>query len=165
MRIARQRAAWLGSFALAAALTGCGGDQMDVYPVHGRVTFEGKPLAGGGSIAFVPTTNQAGKTAGGTINEDGTYELSTYGEGDGSIPGEFRVVVTQFVVKEPEPSSDGSATATGPIPTVAPADRIPAVYSNHQKSPLTATVEAKDSNEINLDLKRLQEPTAQQWGA
>jgi hypothetical protein len=141
--------------ALAAVLIGCGGgDQLDVYPVHGRVTFEGKPLAGGGSIAFVPTTNQVGKTAGGTIREDGTYELSTYGEGDGSIPGEFRVVVTQFVVKEPEASPDGSAPLSGPIPTVAEADRIPAVYADHQNSPLTATVEAKDSNEIDFDLKR-----------
>jgi hypothetical protein len=134
---------------------GCGAaDQVKVYPVRGKVTFEGKPLAGGGSISFVPTTNQSGKTAGGDIKEDGTYQLTTYAPGDGSMVGDFRVVINQIVEKEPERTPDGAPPPTNPTKVVAEADRIPPIYSDFQQSPLTAKVEAKASNEIDFDLKR-----------
>lgn len=145
---------------VAATLTGCGGsgDNVEVFPVKGTVTFEGKPMTGGGSIAFIPTAGQQGKSAGGIINEDGTYVLSTYGEGDGSMAGEFRVLITQIVYQEPEfgGDSDAGAGAAEPeaVSVVPEEDRIPTVYSDPTRSPLTATVEAKELNEINFDLKR-----------
>lgn len=132
---------------------------MEVYLVQGTVTFQGKPMVGGGSIAFVFTSSQAGKTAGGGIQSDGTYYLSTYADGDGSIPGGFRVVVAQIVDAEPEaaPDSDGTG-GPEPIPAaealVTRADRIPLVYSDHQNSPLTTPVEATELNELDFDLKR-----------
>jgi hypothetical protein len=137
---------------LAVSL-GCGDGQVSVYRVRGKVTFEGKPMAGGGSIAFVPLGDQAGKTAGGEIAADGTYELTTYKPGDGSMAGEFRVVITQVTEREPDPTRDGERPGTS-ITVVGKADRIPAVYSDAQNSPLTATVEAKSLNELNFDLKR-----------
>ncbi len=135
---------------------------MEVYPVQGRITLQGKPMRGGGSIAFVPISNQAGKTAGGEIQSDGTYYLSTYTDGDGSIPGEFRVVITQVVEAEPqvaadiEDTSDTSEAAPTPIsgPLVAPADQIPPVYSDHQNSPLTTRVEGASSNDLDFELTR-----------
>jgi hypothetical protein len=122
-----------------------------VYPVHGRITFEGKPMAGGGAISFVPLADQRGKTAGGIIKEDGSYTLGTYAESDGSMPGDFRVIVMQQTVREPEPTKDGSAPV-GAISTVMQADRIPLSYAG-QESPLTTKVESKQ-NELNFDLKR-----------
>jgi hypothetical protein len=124
-----------------------------VYPVRGKVMFDGKPMAGGGSISLLPLKEQEGKTAGGEIAEDGTYTLSTYGDGDGSMPGEFRVVIYQVTEKEPERTEDGQrpAFSTSSLPM---ADRIPEVYADPRNSPLRATVEAKSLNEINFDLKR-----------
>src|SRR5689334_2093352 len=58
---------------------------VKVYPVKGRVMFAGKPMVGGGSISFIPKNEQAGKTAGGIIQPDGTYVLGTYTEADGSM--------------------------------------------------------------------------------
>jgi len=140
--------------ALVAAVLGCGSsDQVKVYPVKGTVNFEGKPMKGGGSIAFVPTGGQVGAAAGGEIKEDGTYELMTYKPGDGSMPGDFRVVVTQVTVKEPEASPDGSAPKPVDGPNVQPADQIPMIYGNPAESPLTAKVEEKPQD-INFDLKR-----------
>ena len=150
MTTMRRRVGWVGVLAILAA--GCG-DANPVYPVRGRVTFDGKPLRGGGSIAFVPVGNQAGKTAGGEIAEDGTYELTTYKPGDGSMAGEFRVVITQVTEREPDATKDGERPGKS-ITVVGKADRIPAVYADPYKSPLTAKVEAKGVNEINLDLKR-----------
>jgi hypothetical protein len=146
-------ARWAGVAAVFVATVGCGDGRVTVYRVRGKVTFEGKPMAGGGSISFVPLTNQAGKTAGGEIAADGSYELTTYSAGDGSMAGEFRVVISQVTEREPDMTKDGERPGKS-ITTVGKADQIPAIYSDPQKSPLTAKVEAKDPNEINFDLKR-----------
>src|SRR5688500_4769571 len=67
------------SFSIAVAIVGCGPNgRVKVYPVKGRVTFEGKPMGGGGSISFVPLAEQVGKTAAGFIKPDGTYVVGTY---------------------------------------------------------------------------------------
>ncbi len=144
---------WLGAAFVAATLFGCGSGGNPVYKVQGKVTFEGKPLPGGGSIAFVPLGMQAGKTGGGEIARDGTYRLTTYVEGDGSMAGEFRVVVMQGGDVEPPKTPDGQKAAKPPAP-LTPAERIPGVYGDFDKSPLRATVEAKTLNEIDFTLKR-----------
>lgn len=143
---------WGALLVLAAAAAGCG-DAVRPYPVHGRVTFEGKPLAGGGSIAFVPLGTQPGKTAGAEIEADGTYRLTTYQPGDGSMTGEFRVVIMQVTVKEPEARPDGTRAAE-PTRVVTAAQTIPTLYADYEQSPLRATVEAKSDNEINFNLTR-----------
>jgi hypothetical protein len=146
------KALWL--VLLTVAALGCGSSgNVKVYPVKGKVNFEGQPMKGGGSIAFVPTSGQVGAAAGGEIKEDGTYELMTYNPGDGSMPGDFRVVITQVTVKEPEESEDGSAPKSADGLTVPLEDQIPQVYGDNANSPLTAKVEER-SNEINFDLKR-----------
>ena len=160
MQLLGRRARWGGAWLVTiVSLTCCGcSDRQSVYRVQGRILFEGKPLVGGGAIAFVPLGKQAGKTAGGEIASDGTYRLTTYSSGDGSMPGEFRVVITQTVDKEPEAVPDGQTRATGSTQVVAPEDRIPPIYADHQNSPLTTKVEAKSSNELNFDLKRSAQP-------
>jgi hypothetical protein len=142
------------TFAIPLLLLGCGpSGQVKVYPVKGRVMFEGKPMVGGGGISFVPKTEQAGKTPGGIINPDGTYTLGTYAQDDGSMAGDFRVVIFQETVQESTPTPDGARPTAASTATVGPADKIPAIYSSDRDSPLTAKVEPKPQ-EINFDLKR-----------
>jgi hypothetical protein len=129
--------------------------QVKTYPVKGLVTFEGKPMVGGGAISLIPTTNQSGKAAGGTIKTDGTYVLGTYTETDGSMVGDFKVLIVQEVFKEGQATPDGSAPSPTASTSVAAADRIPVLYANDRQTPLTAKIEAKP-NEINFDLKRQQ---------
>ncbi|HEX4609553.1 MAG TPA: hypothetical protein VH092_15245 [Urbifossiella sp.] len=148
-----------GSLWVAAAVAfaaGCG--SAKTYSVKGMVTFEGKPLKGGGAITFMPTGSQPGRTAGGKINADGTYELQTDKPGDGALAGEFRVIIHQSADREPEPSKDGERAGRA-VPAVAEAERIPLIYTDPTNSPLTVKVEAKD-NTINLDLKRDAGPPA-----
>lgn len=138
------------------AVCGCGGssDQVEVFPVKGVVTFNGKPMIGGGSISFVPTGGQKGKSAAGTIEPDGTYTLGTYAEDDGSMTGDFRVVITQVTVEEsPNVGDDGGVPSPGSITVVEEADRIPLIYADFANSPLTAKVEAKDDNVIDFTLE------------
>src|SRR4051812_4624451 len=62
---------------LALTCFGCSpSGQVKVYPVKGRVTFEGKPMVGGGAISFIPKADERGKTAGGIIQPDGSYVLA-----------------------------------------------------------------------------------------
>ncbi|WP_020475360.1 hypothetical protein [Zavarzinella formosa] len=131
---------------------GCG--EPALYPVKGRVMFQGKPMAGGGSISFMPVGDQPGKTAGGEIAPDGTFEMMTNKPGDGSMAGEFRVVIHQVVEQEPEASRDGEKVSHKSRMTVPPEDRIPPIYQDPQRSPLTITVEKKSPNQIDLELKR-----------
>lgn len=145
----------LASLSIVVALfVGCdSAGKVKVYPVKGVVTYEGKPMVGGGSISFVPLSNQKGMAAGGAIKPSGTYAMGTHGEADGSMAGDFRVVITQSTVTEPERTPDGTAPPKEAVVTVAAADRIPAIYGNDRESPLITKVEAKP-NEINFDLKR-----------
>jgi len=120
-------------------------------------------MPGGGSIAFIPIDDtQVGKTAGGEIAENGTYVLTTYAFGDGSMEGYFRVVISQAVtIERREAIPDGQKApkdgTTGVM--VDPENCIPAIYSDFGKSPLRATVEPR-SNELNFDLQRTLEPAA-----
>lgn len=149
--MARLQITVLLSVALGAA-AGCG-DGSKVYPVKGKVTFDGKPMKGGGSVAFMPLGGQTGKTAGGEITEDGNYELMTHKPGDGSMDGEFRVVIIQVTEHEPETVADGEKAVRKKGRSLPAEDRIPTVYGDPYKSPLRATV-VKGPNELNFDLAR-----------
>ncbi|MCC7418788.1 MAG: hypothetical protein IT428_00765 [Planctomycetaceae bacterium] len=157
-----RRLAWMaaGCF-MALAGGGCGGNnQFPVARVSGKVTLEGKPLPGGGSISFIPTASGEGKAAGGEIKPDGTYMLSTYGTGDGALLGKHRVEVRQNLTLEPavwpEAPKDGEPPRglkpTKPEVKVPETDRIPPIYAS-SSSPLTAEVE-KSTSDLNFDLKK-----------
>lgn len=141
---------------IAVIALGCSpSGQVKTYPVKGLITFEGKPMVGGGSISLIPTTNQSGKAPGGMINPDGTYVLGTYTETDGSMTGDFKVVIFQETAKEGQAAPDGAAPTATASTSVPVADRIPILYANDRQTPLTAKIEAKP-NEINFELKRQQ---------
>ena len=98
-----RRATWFIAICgvLAAVLTGCGKSKLEVAPVHGRVTFNGKPVPGG-EIQFIPVAGgtKVPVTARATIDENGNYTLSTYGKGDGAILGEHRVVFSKPALED-----------------------------------------------------------------
>jgi hypothetical protein len=74
---------------------GCGSDSSHyvgaTVPVKGKVTYKGKPLTEG-QIVFEP--DNSGREAHGSIQPDGTFELSTFAKGDGAVPGTHRFAVT-----------------------------------------------------------------------
>ena len=159
--LSRPRWSMLVLSALVVSLVGCG---SGTNPVSGTVTFEGKPLAGGGDIIFVPLDGD-GKPAAGVINpDDGTYTLGTEAEDDGAIAGKHRVEIIQNEVLQEEeyaeaadPGESGSETEGSDEPVkeeilIADEDRIPAAYSS-ANSTLTAEVKSGE-NSIDFDLKR-----------
>ncbi|HVV99281.1 MAG TPA: hypothetical protein VHB77_03005 [Planctomycetaceae bacterium] len=144
---------------------GCGSGQVAVYPVSGQVTFKGSPMVGGGTISFVPIDADSGKGAGGKIDADGNYVMTTHRSGDGAPAGKYRVLIRQFVVVEPENVPDGQAPkGESAITQVAESQRIPEAYANPQQSDLTVEVESSQ-NEFDFDLKELEIARPVQVGA
>src|SRR5262245_37566949 len=77
---------------------GCGTDpgKPPLGRVHGRVTYNGKPLTHG-SVTFTPVAGgkggATGQIAAGQVGSDGSYALTTFEAGDGAILGQHVVTV------------------------------------------------------------------------
>jgi hypothetical protein len=74
---------------------GCGSDSGQfigsTVPVKGKAMYKGKPLTQG-EILFEP--DSGGREAHGSIQPDGSFELTTYKQNDGAVPGTHRVAVS-----------------------------------------------------------------------
>jgi hypothetical protein len=93
--------ALVGGFA-----AGCG-DGRGAVPLSGTVLLDGRPLARA-TVAFVPEEDGR-RPAAGVSDENGRFELTTFTEGDGALPGGYRVIVTKV---EPVPAL-APASSTG----------------------------------------------------
>jgi hypothetical protein len=101
-------------------VVGCSGDDSGLgrrYKVTGKVTYNGAPVAQG-TVNFLPTKPPApeGRAASGQI-KDGYYSLSTTGNEDGALPGEYDVTIVALdidmssaVSKQGLPSSSSPAS-------------------------------------------------------
>ena len=144
----------LGSV-LCLLLGGCGGGhELDTAVVQGTVLYQGKPLPYG-TISFQP---QAGPPAMGKIQADGSFTLSTYGNGDGAIVGPHKVLIT------------ATATDAGTAPAAdsntemrAGQSVIPTKYSSFSTSGLTAEVATGGANEFVFELTGDAPPAAEKF--
>lgn len=133
---------------LAALAAGCSDDGPRLEPVRGRVTLDGKPLAGK-TVKFVPDAGTPGQGAGATTNAEGEYTLLAARPGatrdtPGAPAGAYRVVVVEpiFPVDLPVQNSDDPTPAPA-IGIPAPARKkqeIPAVYASPETTPLRVEV-------------------------
>ncbi len=141
-----------GSIAVMCAaamfvLSGCGGEaggQQETAPVQGSVTYNGQPLTTG-TVFFVP--EGGGPTAEGQVREDGTFELTTYEEGDGAVPGQHGVMIhAERELEEVLPEDEDPDNPPDP-------QLIPAKYSSVETSGLTATVTVDGENTVKFELQ------------
>ncbi len=81
---------------VAMTLTGCSrkdANRLEVHPVAGQVTFNGKPAAGA-LVVFHPKDPAAAVLKpNARVDQQGNYSLSTYSAGDGAPAGEYTVTV------------------------------------------------------------------------
>lgn len=148
----------LGCAALMmAAVFGCsrGGDGGPPrVPVTVTVTHNGSPVQGA-HITFVPKGD--GQAAYGVTSADGKTELSTQGERDGAMPGDYQVMVRKTETEGPE--RQVNSTETGAMPAGAEAMKsaqtrnlLPEKYSAIGTTDLQASVAADGKNEFSFDL-------------
>lgn len=82
-------------------------DNLEHFPVAGRITVEGAPLAKG-NVVFVPDLKAGTKHMsypGATIGPDGRYELAN-GDRPGAPAGTYRVVILATANPVPERPKD-----------------------------------------------------------
>jgi hypothetical protein len=77
---------------LLLATTGCSEDGLPLVPVSGKVTYAGGPPPTEGSISFAPVSVEEGlprRPGRAAFKTDGTFEVTSFNEGDGLIPGTY----------------------------------------------------------------------------
>ena len=125
--------------AFALTLFGCRRGPK-LAPVHGSITYKGKPVPQG-TILFTP---ENGPSATGEI-KDGQYSLMTDNKWNGAVPGKHTVTIMSL------------ADQAGLLPehrSPLPPPIVPLEYSFADKSGLTAQVEDKDNViDFHLPLK------------
>jgi len=125
-------------------LSGCGEKTVEIpkpegSPVaaKGKVLLPGgKPLAGA-TVVLVPAKDP-GMPARGTTGDDGSFVLTTQNEGDGALPGDYRIRI------DPPPFPKGTNTLKFPYP---------AGYANDETSGLTATIKSSGNDSITIQLQ------------
>lgn len=126
---------------LVGALSGCGSkDPFPLAPVHGTVTYKGKPVELG-RVVFVPAKGTPGPQAIGKIEPDGSFRMTTANL-DGAAIGQH--VVTVHCRREPTPEEARKLVITESL--------IPLQYASEDGSPLS--VQVKDGwNELPIELE------------
>ena len=128
----------------ALACIGCGSadDNLELVPVTGKVTYQGRPLAGA-KLMFIPTDKEMAERPAAEVDAEGAYELLC-NEQAGAPPGKYEVVVMAFKpVVETDPNYDSEAR---------PPSLIPEKYNNPKTSGFTAVVKEEGANDFNFKL-------------
>ena len=136
-----RRAIFAAGIILLLTSSGCGEKQPTTYPTKGRVIFsDGKPVM----LGTVELLSADGSlNAQGSIQPDGTFTLGTFASNDGAVAGTHKAIVMQMIV------SDGL-----PKHSMDHGDPIDPFFSSYSTSPLTAIVQAIESNDITLTVER-----------
>lgn len=142
------RSSWLVPFAALGMATLCGcGDSLDVAEVEGIVQMDGKPLDRI-QVEFWPVG--PGVRSIGTTDSSGHFKLTTDdGTRDGAVVGSHKVVLHDVWVlgdKFLGRAGEDADMSQGRKP------RISGMYSNPEKTSLTAEVVSGQKNEVTLDV-------------
>ena len=137
MFVTRNAGNILRMFILAVSMAGCGQQNgVAVYPVRGSVQHAGKPAVGAKVVLYAIDRQDANiPFPKGTVQEDGTFQLTSYRDGDGAPVGDYNVTIEWL---EPMPPGVNRET-------FAPADRLRGEYATPDRSRLKATITKGDN--------------------
>jgi hypothetical protein len=131
--------------AILVGLNGCSRESGNrVQPVHGRVLYNGKPVANA-QVTFHPVgdVKRGAIRPVGKVDDQGNFTLTSFKDGDGAPLGEYQVTVVWYLARQTRPGSDETVSA----------NYLPVKYANVETSQLTATVTAGSNELPAFDLK------------
>ncbi len=135
------------------AATGCGTaapERPRTVPVTGTVTYRGKPVEGAVVSLLADKVPQA---ATGTTSSAGRFQLSTFDDRDGAVPGSHRATVVKLVPElQQQPGEDADAYTSRVFGKDPGKSTLPAKYASVRTTPLTPEIKADGPNELQLDL-------------
>lgn len=136
---------WTAGLLACAACLGCGEDwKAETYPATGKVTINGEPPEGA-VVTLYPADEKVDKRNSrpwGIVQEDGTFTLKTYENGDGAPAGEYDVTL-----KWPWDVSTPSGAMT---------DRLGGRFSRPEQSQWTVTIEEGENELEPIELSGVQ---------
>ncbi len=160
---------WLGVMTLIVSSFGCGGETEDVNPVTGKITYDGKPLAGA-RIRLESTAGGASRVYACDSQADGSFTIEAVYSTEtkqGAPAGNYKILVGKFekdesATEESDPDADEAAelelveqqTEGGEdvIEAASAKSQINEKFNNSSTTPLTVEVKA-GANSITIDLK------------
>lgn len=125
-----------------AVLFGCN-SKPAIAPVSGKILYNGQPLPYG-NVVFQPSK---GQPAGGAVQPDGSFRLSTFSEYDGAIVGPHKVRVSCYASQRPSAKANkggGEATLGESL--------IPSQYGFADSSGLTADITPEGNDSLVFEL-------------
>lgn len=137
-------------------LSGCSSSDPDAglnrpkrVPVTGIVSYQGRPVANA-DVTFV---NDTSKTTGtGKTDSDGNFQMTTFRDRDGAVPGRQLVAIRRVDVINKTPADvDVSAGGVGVPPEIRWI--VPEKFADPRKSGLTADVGESAKNHFEFALK------------
>jgi hypothetical protein len=130
---------------VAAVAIGCGSEDGNLprtVPVSGLVTLDGVPVDGA-QVIFVPDASGTG--AYGSTDSAGKFALRISEKKDGAIPGNYKVQVSKTIEKKLPGTLDGGDAVSFEY-------GLPAKYTGHMTSGLTAQIPDSGTDAIKLEL-------------
>lgn len=135
----------LGLLLPSVCMLGCGSEgTAPTAKVTGTVTYNGTPLEGV-NVTFTPESGRPGL---GTTDASGKFSVSTFSQGDGAVPGNHVVTITDAAPSVPEPMP-GTPEAENYTP---PEPRFPAKYSNPSTTTFKFEVKKGEKNDFALEM-------------
>jgi hypothetical protein len=137
---------------LLASGSGCGESGKPI-PTDGLVTLDGKPVDGA-TVTFHPEAKE-GRAATGLTDAEGVFQLQTFAEADGALPGAYKVTV----VKTEAAAAPGPASGPEQMMKTMfhrkkkPSSLLPREYAEISRTPLRARV-PEEKSPVKLELKR-----------
>lgn len=129
--------AWL-LLALVTSLPGCGNNSGTV-PVSGKVLFpDGSPLDHG---IIEMRHRSLPHVARGEVDKNGKFRVSTFQPGDGAMPGEYQVAVTQLIIAEDLRFEDHQH-----------GKRLDPRFSRVETSNLSVTIRGDEENDLVIEV-------------
>ncbi|MEA1952330.1 MAG: hypothetical protein U9N87_13175, partial [Planctomycetota bacterium] len=129
--------------AIATSFPGCGKRHRELAPLTGKVIYKGKPLRFG----TVVVEHEYGQPATGAIQPDGTFVLTTRGEGEGTAVTKSRVRVACYEGQDPDKKA-----GPGQLPALG-RSLIPEKYTSFETSGLTIEVHPRVNEPVVLNLR------------
>lgn len=136
---------------IAVVAAGCSEapGEKPVFKVHGRLTFEGKPMRKA-LISFYSLDGDRSTPSHGTADDQGRYVLHTYRADDGGPAGEY-VVTIYWPAPRPRAAAKDEFVDPVDADQINTIDRLKNRYSQAGVTKLRAKVVPRD-NEIDFKL-------------
>jgi len=124
-------------------------DRLKVSPAAGTVTFQGEAVEGA-TVTFVSADGQPGAVA--ITDSKGKFQLTTYEQGDGVVPGDYLIRVEKKVMTETVIEPNEKNKLVRPLQKVEVKSLLPAKYADAKKSGISVSIPESGNKNIELSL-------------